>query len=145
MRADLRKRIEQIEAGFGPPTIMGMWAHDNGRPTYHQLVAKDMSLERWFKTGVLPQKVQFVAVIHLDERERLWRPGPERLQPWEFTATEEEMHEVWTPFPELHPETVKQFQKMLELPFYSFVGGQFLGMNGSLPPKEQRRELYPHG
>lgn len=92
--------------------------------------------------GTLPSNVRFVAVMHLSESERLYRPGPEQLK---FTTYEEELHGGWEPFPPLHPNTLQQFQKMLELPFYSFFGGQFHGMNGPLPPTNQRRELYPHG
>lgn len=145
MRADLRKRIEQIEAGFGPPTIMGIWAHDNGRPTYHRLSGLDLDLERWFKTGELPKGAEFMGVMCTAESERLWTPGPERRQPWEFIPTEEQLHEGWEPFPELHPNTLRQFEKMLELGYYTFIDGQLRGMNGPLLPKEQRKELYPHG
>ncbi len=143
-RADLKRRLDEVAAAFGAAVVMGIWAHDDGTPTYHQLSAKGMSLERWFRTGNLPDPVQFVAVMHVAEAERLWRPGPER-ELWDLTPTDEQLHELWTPFPTLHPDTIKHFQKMLELPFYSFIGGQFLGMNGPLLPKEQRRELYPHG
>lgn len=139
-RADLKKRLDGVAAALGSPVIMGEWAHQDGRPTYHHLAAKGTSLEAWFRTGKLPDRVQFFAVLHVDESERLYVPDREQ-----FRVTNEEITAYWQPFPELHPDTVKQFGRMLELPFYSFVGGTFLGMNGPLPPDEQRTELYPHG
>jgi len=145
MRAEIRKRLEEIEAGFGPPTIMGLWAHDNGRPTFHQLKALGMNLERWFATGELPKGTEFMGVICTPESERLWTPEPERREPWEFTPTEAELHERWEPFPELHPDTLKQFRKMQELGYYTFINGALMGMNGPLPLSEQRRDLYPLG
>lgn len=146
MNANIKKRLEQIEASFGPPSILGIWAHDNGRPTFHQLAGFDMSIERWFKTGELPRDIEFVGVICTPESDRLWTPGPERRQPHEFTPTPEQLHESWEPFPDdLHPGAVKQLEKMIEQSFYSFINGQLRGMNGPLPPHEQRRELYPHG
>ncbi len=138
-RADLLKRLDDVETALGRPVVLGMWAHENGRPTYHHLAAKGLDLARWFETGELPQKVQFVAVMHVDESERLWTPDGRE----QFEVTDEEQAAYWQPFPELHPDTVKQFQKMLELPFYNFHGGQLNGMNGPLP--EQKRSLYPHG
>lgn len=146
MGADLRKRIEQVEAGFGPPTIMGLWAHRDGTPVYHRLSALDMDLDRWLRTGELPKNAEFMGVIAVDEAERHYRPEPERTQPYEFVATDEQLDDHWTPFPDLHPDALRQFQRMLEVGgFYTFVQGQLRGMNGPLPPSEQRRELYPHG
>lgn len=145
MRTDLKRRIDQVEAGFSPPTVMGIWAHQDGTPTYHRLNGLYLDLERWFKTGELPKKVEFIGVIAMPEPERLWKPEPERRQPWEFAATEEQLQADWRPFPTLHPSTLKQFRRMLEQSYYCFVDGQLRGMNGPLPPKEQRRELYPHG
>ena len=141
MRSDLSKRLDEVAAALGSPVVMGMWAHADGIPTYHHLAAKGLDLARWFESGELPQKVQFVAVMHVDESERLWTPDGRE----QFEVTDEEQTAYWLPFPELHKDTVRQFQKMLELPFYSFISGQFLGMNGPLPPNDQRRELYPYG
>jgi hypothetical protein len=86
-----------------------------------------------------------MGVIAIPESERLWRSEPERIQPWEFVPTDEQLHEGWKSFPELHPKTLEQLEKMRQVGFYSFIDGQLRGMNGPLPPKEQRRELYPYG
>ena len=140
-RADLLKRLDDVETALGRPVVLGMWAHENGRPTYHHLAAKGLDLARWFETGELPQKVQFVAVMHCEESERLYVPEGRD----QFVPSEAELHEGWEPFPTLHLNALKHFQKMLELPFYNFHGGQLNGMNGPLNPDEQRTELYPHG
>ena len=140
-KSDLIKRLDDVEAALGRPVIMGEWAHSDGVPTYHHLASKGLNLQTWFETGQLPDRVQFFCVMHVDESERLYVPeGREQ-----FKVTDEEQAAYWEPFPALHRDTVKQFQRMLELPFYNFHGEQLNGMNGPLPPSEQKRELYPHG
>ena len=138
-KADLLKRLDNVAAALGSPVIMGLWAHENGCPTYHHLAAKGMNLEAWFKTGQLPERVQFFAVMHCEESERLYVPEGRD----QFVPSEVELHEGWEPFPTLHPDALKHFQKMLELPFYSFFANQLHGMNG--PLNTQDRSLYPHG
>ena len=49
-RADLLKRLDDVETALGRPVVLGMWAHENGRPTYHHLAAKGIeSRTAWFE------------------------------------------------------------------------------------------------
>lgn len=119
----LARRIERLEAGLGAALVVGMWLHDaDGRPTRHRLSSQGFKLEHWLQTGELPAQVDFLMVMAFED-----------------DGTKEE---GWTPFPEeMHPETLRQFEKMRQVEAYNFIDGVFRDLGGVA--REQHQDLYP--
>ena len=131
MSAGLKRRLETIEAGQPSPTLWGDFVHENGRPIKHDFWGERFDVERWFRTGELPQNVAFFVMC--------------------WTETQMGRYDDWEPFPTLHPGAVKLLGKIITFtetvsgPEYYFDGYVFRGIGGVLAPSEQRKELMPHG